>query len=110
MSSTSPVRDQYEKWVYPFPAQDLDEEEKEGYFDLSDPSRFRRKLWPRPVEPEKLKILVAGCGTMQAARLAYRNPGCEVVGIDISQASLDHQNHLKQRHGLANLRVAQLGI
>jgi SAM-dependent methyltransferase len=106
----SKVRDQYERWVYPFPAQDLDEEEKEGTFDLSDPSRFRRKLWPRPVEPENLKILVAGCGTMQAARLAYRNPGCTVTGVDISQSSLDHQHYLKEKHALGNLRLACLSI
>src|SRR5438552_628069 len=104
------VRDQYEKWVYPFPALDLNEEEKEGTFDLSDPSRYRRKLWPRPVEPDNLKILVAGCGTMQAARLAFRNPGCDVVGVDISQASLGHQNFLKEKHALANLRLHCLSI
>jgi SAM-dependent methyltransferase len=106
----SDVRDQYEKWVYPLPVEDLDADFKAGHFDRSDPSLFRRKLWPRAVEPQKLKILVAGCGTMQAARYAFRNPECDVVGIDISQASLKHEDYLKRKHGLANLRLRCLSI
>jgi SAM-dependent methyltransferase len=47
-----------------------------------------------------LDILIAGCGTNQAAVSAYRNPGAKVVGIDISQPSLDHQQYLKDKHGL----------
>jgi len=104
------VRQQYEQWIYPSPTQDLDQDFREGVFDLSDPALFRRKLWPRPVEPEKLKILVAGCGTDQAARLAHRNPGHEVVGLDFSEASLAHEAYLKNKHKLANLRLHHLGI
>ncbi len=107
MNST---REQYENWIYPLPVHDLDEDFKAGSFDRSDPSLFRRKLWPRPVEPEKLKILIVGCGTMQAARHAYRNRACTVVGIDISQSSLDHESRLKQKHGLANLHLHCLSI
>jgi SAM-dependent methyltransferase len=47
---------------------------------------------------------------MQAARLAKRNPGCDVVGVDISRSSLAHQNYLKERHALANLRLHCLSI
>ena len=67
------VRRQYEKWIYPVPIDDLEADRRAGTFDLSDPALFRRKLWPRPIEPANLKILVAGCGTMQAARIAFRN-------------------------------------
>jgi SAM-dependent methyltransferase len=104
------VREQYESWVYPLPVQDLDEDAKAGGMDGSDPSQLRRKFWPRPVEPQKLKILIAGCGTNQAARHAYRNPGCEVVGVDISQSSLAHEAYLKDKHTLANLRLHCLSI
>jgi SAM-dependent methyltransferase len=104
------VREQYENWVYPLPVDDLDADFRAGSFDRSDPSLFRRKLWPRPVEPANLKILIAGCGTVQAARYAYRNRSCSVLGIDISQASLDHQNRLKEKHGLENLRLQHLSI
>jgi len=110
VAGMSSIRKQYENWVYPLPLQDLDNAFKAGHLDLSDPSLFRRKLWPRPLEPENLKILIAGCGTSQAAWTAYRNPGCEVVGVDISQSSLAHQESLKQRHGLANLHLHCLNI
>lgn len=104
------VRIQYENWVYPRPVDDLDEDARAGSFDRSDPSLFRRKLWPRPIEPERLTILIAGCGTMQAARYAYRNRACTVIGIDVSQSSLHHEERLKQRHGLENLQLHCLSI
>lgn len=104
------VREQYENWRYPEPALDLDEDFRSGAFDRSDPSLFRRKLWPRQVEPEHLRILIAGCGTMQAARYAYRNRFCNVVGTDISQPALAHQDYLKRKHGLQNLRLHRLSI
>jgi SAM-dependent methyltransferase len=106
----SDTNDQYEKWVYPLSVDDLEADFNAGQFDRSDPSLFRRKLWPRPVEPESLKILIAGCGTVQAARYAYRNPECEVVGIDTSRASLEHTQRLKQKHRLANLSLHHLSI
>ena len=65
------VARQYKDWVYPQPIPDLSEFAKQ-YFDLSDPSLFRRKLWPRKIEPENLTILVAGCGANQAALYALR--------------------------------------
>ncbi len=104
------VREQYENWIYPSPVTDLQEEMRAGTFDRSDPSLFRRKLWPRAVEPARLNILVAGCGTVQAARYAFRNPECTVVGVDVSQAALDHQTFLKDKHGLANLRLECLSL
>ncbi len=106
----SDVREQYEKWVYPLPVEDLDEDLKGGNFDRSDPCLFRRKFWPRAVEPQKLRILIAGCGTTQAARFAYRNPECDVVGVDVSQASLAHEDHLKRKYRLANLRLHCLSL
>ena len=103
-------RDQYENWVYPAPVYDLEEDFRAGRFDRSDPSLFRRKFWPRPVEPDNLKILVAGCGTTQAARLAFRNPNCDVVGVDFSQSSLNHAAFLKEKHHLKNLRLHCLSL
>jgi len=106
----STIREQYESWIYPQPIQDLEEASRAGHNDPSDPSLFRRKLWPRAVEPERLKILIAGCGANQAAWTAYRNPECAVAGVDISQTALAHQAFLKQKHGLANLSLHCLSI
>ena len=104
------VAAQYRAWVYPAPVQDMAEAVAGGYWDLSDPSLFRRKLWPRTTEPDDLDILVAGCGTNQAACYAFNNRGCRVVGIDLSESSLGHEAYLKQRHGLENLELARVSL
>jgi SAM-dependent methyltransferase len=57
-----------------------------------------------------LQVLVAGCGTSQAARHALRRPDSQVVGIDVSAASLGHTAALKRKHGLTNLEFARLPI
>ena len=79
-------------------------------FDLSDPSLFRRKLWPRKIEPESLSILIAGCGANQVAHYAFTNRNSEVLGIDVSDSSLGHEAHLKQKHGLGNLELLQMSL
>ena len=62
------------------------------------------------MEPENLKILIAGCGTTHAARVAYFNPDCTVVGVDLSEPSLAHEVYLKNKHGLANLHLHCLSL
>ena len=111
MKHASPiVAKQYSAYVYPLPVADLEEYTKAGNYDLSDPSLFRRKIWPRNVEPDNLDILIAGCGTIQAATYAYRNPNSRVVGIDISKPSLQHQQFLKEKHKLANLELHHMSL
>jgi SAM-dependent methyltransferase len=103
------VSRQYERWRYPQPIQDLDAL-PDGIWHWFDPSRFHRIFWPdREYKPD-LDILIAGCGTNQAAVFAHRNPGAKVVGVDISQPSLDHQRYLKDKHGLFNLELHLLPI
>lgn len=103
------VSQQYERWRYPRPIQDLDAL-PEGIWHWFDPSRFHRLLWPDREYKSDLDILIAGCGTNQAAVFAYRNRGAKVVGVDISQPSLDHQQYLKDKHELANLELHLLPI
>jgi SAM-dependent methyltransferase len=67
-------------------------------------------LWPDREYKADLDIPIAGCGTNQAAVFAYRNPGAKVVGVDISRPSLDHQQYLKDKHGLWNLELHLLPI
>ncbi|MFZ0717709.1 class I SAM-dependent methyltransferase [Mycobacterium sp.] len=103
------VSRQYERWRYPQPIQDL-EALPDGVWHWFDPSRFHRIFWPdREYQPD-LDILIAGCGTNQASVFAHRNPGAKVVGVDISQPSLDHQRYLKDKHGLFNLELHLLPI
>jgi len=112
------VARQYEAFAYPEPVQDLDEFVERGSFVMGDPSLYGPVLWPggRPAGP--LRILVAGCGTTQAAYAAYMNRDDEVVGIDFSETSLAHERFLQDRHRLDNLKlfrgdlldVAELGL
>ena len=75
-----------------------------------DPSHAHRTLWPdREYKPD-LDILIAGCGTNQAAVYAFTNPAAKVVAVDISQPSLDDQQYLKDKHGLWNLELHLLPI
>lgn len=105
------VAQQYRTWVYPKPIDDLAAAIEQGtYYDFSDPSLFRRKLWPRKIEPDALTILIAGCGSNQAAYYAYRNPESTVWGVDISESSLAHQKYLKDKHRLDNLNLKQLSL
>jgi SAM-dependent methyltransferase len=100
---------QYERWRYPHPVQDLEEWTTHNW-EWFDPVHAHRVLWPdREYQPD-LDILIAGCGTNQAAVFAFTNPGAKVVAVDISQASLDHQQYLKDKHGLANLELHRLPI
>jgi SAM-dependent methyltransferase len=103
------VSRQYTKWTYPLPVEDLDEW-KIKYWDKGDPSHAHRILWPdREYKPD-MDILIAGCGTNQAAQYAFMNPAAKVMGIDISQSSLNHQQYLKDKHDLQNLELRLLPI
>jgi SAM-dependent methyltransferase len=98
------VSRQYERWRYPPPVEDLAAWSATNW-DWFHPVHAHRIFWPdRDYRPD-LDILIAGCGTNQAAVFAFSNPDANVVGVDISQPSLDHQQYLKDRHGVANLQL-----
>jgi SAM-dependent methyltransferase len=103
------VTRQYERYRYPQPIEDL-EIWLANNWEWFDPSHAHRVLWPdREYKPD-LDILIAGCGTNQAAVFAFMNPDAKVVAVDISQPSLDHQQYLKEKHGLFNLELNLLPI
>jgi SAM-dependent methyltransferase len=99
----------YEQHPYPPPPSDLD-----GYRRRWDDDGRRRAdfhlHFPQTAYHGNLQVLVAGCGTAQAARHALRRPDSHVVGIDVSAASLGHTDTLKRKHGLSNLELARLSI
>lgn len=103
------VVDQYERWVYPEPIMDLPSWLTNNW-QWFDPSHDYHMLWPSGRYEPGMRILIAGCGTNQAAVFAYTNPGAAVIAIDVSQPSLDHQAFLKQRYGLRNLELHLLPI
>lgn len=98
----------YETHPYPPAVDDL-----EGYGRKWDDQRRRAEahlLWPTEPYRDDRSILVAGCGTTQAAKFALRWPRAQVSGIDVSAASVAFAERLKQKHGLDNLQVRQLPV
>ena len=99
----------YDRYPYPPPVTDLHQ-----YRQLwKDADRLRvdyHLMWPGASYREDLEILVAGCGTSQAAKHAIRQPAARVIGIDISSTSLNHTRALKRKYNLHNLEVVELPI
>lgn len=56
------------------------------------------------------RILVAGCGTSEALTWALSFPDSEVIGIDLSSASVEITRQRAEKLGLANLSVRVLDI
>jgi SAM-dependent methyltransferase len=103
------VAQQYQKWQYPEPIQNL-ETWLSGSWQWFDPSHAHRILWPDRPQQAELDILIAGCGTNQAAVFAYTNRASKVVAVDVSQPSLDHTKFLKDKYSLKNLELHLLPI
>jgi SAM-dependent methyltransferase len=103
------VRNFYDHYPYPPPVDSL-----EKYRQLwRDPQRRRADyhlFWPGRSYGEDYSILVAGCGTSQAAKHALRWPAAQVTGIDISATSVRCTEELKRKYNLTNLQVHQLPI
>jgi SAM-dependent methyltransferase len=103
------VSRQYERWRYPEPIQDLEAWLRNNW-QWFDPSHSHRVFWPDRGYKTGMDVLIAGCGTNQAAVFAFTNPNANVVAVDVSQPSLDHQQYLKDKYGLFNLDLRLLPI
>src|SRR5271154_1018009 len=103
------VRDFYDHYPYPRPIDNL-----EKYQRLwQDRQRLRADyhlFWPTRPYIEDHSILIAGCGTSQAAKHALRWPLAQVTGIDCSVTSIRSTELLKQKYNLKNLEVHQLAL
>lgn len=103
------VRDFYERLPYPAPVTSLDE-----HRDLCrNPERRRalfHRIWPAGKALDDQNILIAGCGTSQAARYAIAEPKARVTAIDISETSLRHTRQLQRKYQLENLTLHRLPI
>ena len=103
------VQDFYERYPYPRPVDSL-----ENYRRLWQDRGRRRAdfhlFWPSRPYREDQSILIAGCGTSQAAKHAIRWPDAQVTGIDFSATSVQCTEVLKRKYDLKNLQVHQLPI
>ena len=99
----------YELHPYPAPVASL-EQRLDRY---RDPQRRRAQsllLWPLEKSRPDRTILIAGCGTSQAARHALMEPDARVTAIDLSETSLRHTRDLQKKHDIRNLQLHQLAI
>ena len=103
------VRDFYDRYPYPRPIDSLD-----TYRRLWQDQQRRRAdyhlFWPTRSYREDQSILIAGCGTSQAAKHALRWPSAQVTGIDFSATSVRHTEELKRKYNLNNLQVRQIPV
>ena len=109
MSRSEEVRDFYERMPYPAPRTSLDAH-RDHY---KNPDRRRAEfhlMWPAKQPRGGQEILIAGCGTSQAARYALREPDARITAIDISDTSLRHTRDLQRKYNLENLELHQLPI
>jgi SAM-dependent methyltransferase len=104
-----PICEFYTSHPYPPPLENLDRAR-----DLWQDENVHRAeyhlLWPHKQYRADFDVLVAGCGTWQAAKFALCHPAARVVGIDVSLTSLEHTTRLKQKYDLTNLETRHLPI
>jgi SAM-dependent methyltransferase len=103
------IRAFYESHPYPAPINSL-EQRLDRY---RDPHRRRAQnllLWPLEKPRPDRSILVAGCGTSQAARHALMERDARITAIDVSETSLRHTHDLQQKHDIGNLQLHRLAI
>ena len=103
------VQNFYDRFPYPRPVDDLD---SYGSFWNDRQKRMAdfHLFWPSQFYREDFSILVAGCGTSQAAKYAMRWPQAQVTGIDFSATSLSRTENLKYKYNLGNLELQQLPV
>lgn len=103
------VRNFYEKYPYPEPVESL-EKYRQNWQDVNKLRADYHLYFPDKAYREDFSILVAGCGTSQAAKHAMRWPNAKVTGIDFSLNSISCTEKLKKKYKLDNLEIVQLEI
>lgn len=98
----------YKQYPYPWPSS--------AFYFSSDQKLYWRFLHQNLGDytyrrlPSALRIWVGGCGTNQAVITALRYPEAEVMGSDLSPASLGAARKMAERFGLRNLQLRQESI
>lgn len=107
--NTDPIYEFYTNHPVPPPVDDL-EGTREIWQDENVHRAEYHLLWPHKEYRADLDVLVAGCGTWQAAKYALSHPEAHVVAIDISPTSIEYTRELTKKYDLKNLELRQLSI
>jgi SAM-dependent methyltransferase len=108
-TAAAEVQNFYERYPYPRPIDSL-EDYRRHWQDRQRRRADYHLFWPANSFRESYSILVAGCGTSQAAKHAMRWSEASVTGIDFSATSVRCTEELKGKYQLNNLQVRQLAI
>ena len=104
------VKSLYEKFPYPAGESDLNQFIAQKSLQLGCPSLWFHWYWPYAAATGDLDILVAGCGTTQAAQFALCLPNSRITAIDISEHSLNHTQMLIDKHRITNIDLHRMPI
>ncbi len=102
------VSDFYERHPYPPPIDSL--ERHKARWNDERRRADARLFWPAEPYRDDRSILIAGCGTSQAAKYALAWPRATITGIDVSTTSIQRTEKLKHKYQLDNLKVRQLAV
>ncbi|MEX0694967.1 MAG: class I SAM-dependent methyltransferase [Rhodospirillales bacterium] len=100
----------YERHPYPPVDDDIEAYVRGEAWLLESPNPGFHLYWPYRTRSDDLDILIAGCGTQQAAQIAAGLPGARIVATDISDNSLGQTARLLERIGAKNVRLEKRSI
>jgi SAM-dependent methyltransferase len=107
--NTDPIYEFYTNHPFPPPVSDLDRA-REIWDDENIHHAEHHLLWPHKEYRADVDVLIAGCGTWQAAKYALCHPAAHVTAIDVSPTSLEHTWALAKKYDLNDLKIRQLAI
>lgn len=104
------VQQQYERFPYPAPNDNLEAFKSGGGFTSGCPWNNFHFYWPFKERTQDLDILVAGCGSSQAAKLAFFVPEARITAIDLSSDSISYTQHVLDKYQIKNVELHQMPI
>ena len=104
------LRTFYEAFPYPPEERNLDHFADGSQVVEGSPRHWFHLYFPDRAYTEDIDVLVAGCGTCQAARFAVLNPRTRITAIDISRVALEKTQQLKRQYNLKLLDLVELPV
>ena len=104
------MRQQFDNAPYPrIPLEEVPKDPRSLYIHSLTTAYYRRNQ--RVVSPEGKVILDAGCGTgYKSMELAIANPGAKIVGIDLSETSVEMARQRLQFHNIENVEFHAIAL